>query len=388
MSHATLHNPRRGMLLITALLIAALLLAGCARTPETLPPPVTDVIPTTQPPTTSEIPATTSAPTDDPTPEPEITPTTPTPPAVVIGPENLGELETVDTITSEESGFMTWVGQGSLALASEQKVEIFQREPIERLADIEAGERPTVLAGCQSKDLVAWAGFDSHQIFLLDGLGQTEPVLLADMEGPVTSLAFSPDGEILAAAGYDNTITLFHVPTREQIDAWQFPSWITDLTFSPDGTQLAGVEAQAFTVHIWDAETGEELNRLLWEDHAAPVLYGVAFSPDWQKAAWVARGTVLVMDMQSGAEIAMLGHEDFVNSITWSPDSRLLVTSAAGTVGGQFSPALVVWDPNTGERLDMLVTSTPALEVAFSPDGSEMASLHTEGVVQIWGLQP
>jgi WD40 repeat protein len=387
MSQATVHKPRSFMLM-TALLIASLLLTGCDRTPGTLTPAVTDTIPATQPPTTSEIPATTSAPTDDPTAEPGSTPIPSPSPGDVIGPDNLGDLETIDSITSEETGFMTWVGEDSLALASEQKVQIFQREPIERLADIDAGERPTVLAGCPNKDLVAWAGYDSYQIFLLDELVQTEPVLLAEMEGPVTSLAFSPDGEILAAAGYDNTITLFHVPTREQIDAWQFPSWITDLTFSPDGTQLAGVEAQAFTVHIWDAKTGEELNRLLWEDHAAPVLYGVAFSPDWQKAAWVARGTVLVMDMNTGAEIAMMGHEDFVNSITWSPDSRLLVTSAAGTVGGQFSPLLVVWDPETGEQLDMLVTTTPAMEVAFSPDGSEMASLHSDGVVLIWGLQP
>ena len=112
------------------------------------------------------------------------------------------------------------------------------------------------------------------------------------------------------------------------------------------------------------------------------------FSPDWNRLAWVARGTVLIMDVISGYTLAELSHEDFVQAIAWSVDSSILATAAAGSSDGQLQPYVYLWDSSSGALLNKLSQPGSVLSMSFSPDGRELAVLSSGGALQVWKVSP
>jgi WD40 repeat protein len=96
-------------------------------------------------------------------------------------------------------------------------------------------------------------------------------------EDGVLSVAFSPDGQIVASVSCDETVRLWDAKTGEQVQKLEgHKSYVRSVAFSPDGRTLAsGADDQ--TVRLWDAKTGEQVQKL--EGHKSYVR-SVAFSPD------------------------------------------------------------------------------------------------------------
>src|SRR5258708_10883360 len=185
--------------------------------------------------------------------------------------------------------------------------------------------------------------------------------------GMVTSVAFSPDGGLLASASGDHTIKLWDPQTGEQLRTLEGHSdSVLSVAFSPDGGLLVSASRDD-TIKLWDPQTGEHLRTLEGHSHSVE---SVAFSPDGEllaSASW--DQTIKLWDPQTGEHLRTLeGHSDSVLSVAFSPDGGLMASAS-------LDHTIKLWDPQTGEHLRTLEGhSHSVLSVAFFPDGGLLTS--------------
>lgn len=193
-------------------------------------------------------------------------------------------------------------------------------------------------------------------------------------DGPVNSVAFSPDGATLSAASL-NVIGLWDTETWEEI-ATPKPLEVNgahSVAFSPDGKTLA---AAAGSVRLWDTATWDQIARLHTPSWRSRYLC-VAFSPDGATlAAGNTDGLVMLWDTATWEEIITLeaGHSMYVNSLAFSPDGTTLAAASS-------DHTVRVWDTASGVEITVLGTNGGLGDaVAFSPDGATLFASHSRDV--------
>ncbi len=196
----------------------------------------------------------------------------------------------------------------------------------------------------------------------------------------VYSVAFSPDAKTLASCSHDKTVKLWDVKTGTCLHTLPgHTNSVWSIAFSPDGGMLASGSNDQ-TVKLWDIRTFKCLNTL--QGHIKQVR-AVAFSPD---AKTLASGssdlTVRLWDVRTGDCSQILqGHTERVNSIAFSPDGKTLVS-------GSFDQTVKLWDIRTGTCLKTLQGHTHRVRsVAFSPDGEIFVSSSFDQTVRLWNVR-
>ncbi|MGH9193544.1 MAG: WD40 repeat domain-containing protein, partial [Acidimicrobiales bacterium] len=212
---------------------------------------------------------------------------------------------------------------------------------------------------------------------------------------PYMNVTWNPEGDLLAIAANDGRTGRATIVDRtgRQLAVWQEKpgTAIARLTFTPDSEQLVTTliptgppdPDEDDGVVIWDWHTGDVVPIIdTPAGIAVPSPTGHLVATTTRQAAPPFNGeTVDVWDLTTGRRVTTLAaNTGGVLALAFSADgSRLATGSLDGTVR--------IWDPSSGEQLLVLRGHYASVSsVAFSPDGSRLASVGVEGVMRVWAL--
>ena len=244
--------------------------------------------------------------------------------------------------------------------------------------------------------LLAVAG--SLGIRLLDAQTMEEIQFLET--GSVSDVAFSPDGKLLAS-GSHKTVRLWRVSDGKLLRSMEaLGGYARRVVFSPDGKLLA-CACKDGGLSVWRVTDGEALYTIEEHDHEHWTM-AVAFSPDGKLLASSYNRAVLLRRVSDGEVIRKLeghednlfdlllmasgrnvvqelrGHKDMILDLTFSPDGEMLASCGRDAL-------VALWRVSDGELLHILKRHTAIVEsVDFSPDGKLLASVDDDATIRVW----
>jgi WD40 repeat protein len=235
-----------------------------------------------------------------------------------------------------------------------------------------------VAAGYQDGRLVLWRTSDGNMLAATDA-----------HEHWLTDLSFSPGGDVVATGGGDGAIRLWRAadgaPLREIA---RIGTSVARLAFSPEGSSLAAVAKHKCI--LIRADSGAQVARIrspldrIWQRKR---IRAVAFAPDGRiLAIGDETGTVSLWRLPNAEFVATLapeetgGEVDWTNTVAFSSRGDLLAV-------GYRSGNVRFWDHAAGRHVADLRAARAAVSgLAFSPDGTMLATSSWDATVRLWGI--
>ena len=215
-------------------------------------------------------------------------------------------------------------------------------------------------------------------IWIYDAQTGNELSLLREENPYIDSIAFSPDGSMLAYASDDEYIRIYDTSNWQITKRFQSGNRYTGpVIFSPNGKILVSANSE-YNAEFWNVDTGEQVNTL--EGHSRTIT-SMAFSSDGQTfvtGSW--DRSIRLWDVSTGnLRTTFTKHSDGISRIIFYPDGRTF----AGVGYNQNGTHL--WDIETGDYLGIPEQPISSKSI-FSPDGSTMAIARGREL-RIWDVE-
>ncbi len=198
----------------------------------------------------------------------------------------------------------------------------------------------------------------------------------------ITALGWSKDGKILAIGGY-KTVRLVDPATGQTIkELGGCADKVHSVAFSPDGKMLAasgGPPSQMGEIVIWNVPGGDLVRRI---NGHADFIYSISWSPDNKNIASASYDKLAkIWDITSGAEVKTLkDHADAVYAIAYNPAGTLIATGSADR-------SVKVWDVASGKRIYTLAGHTDTVfSLAWNVAGNQLTSAGADKVLRTWNV--
>lgn len=262
------------------------------------------------------------------------------------------------------------------------------------------------------------------------------PIALWDTErGLVSTVAFSPDGALLATGNWDGEVKLWDIQTQRCVSKMKrfdvFEN-VSQIVFAHDGHRAAYSGRRYGIFYIWDSRTWEQGEKFTIEsvsEKGDSAFIPLSISPNGKLVACVtSENSFSLWNIEEGECIGnLVGHTDPIVALIFSPCGRYLISGdkkgilleweinkyslkkpisrftvlptdenarsrlklaysedgillAAGIHNGR----LIVWDVKCGNELEVLQSKKPFRNVNFSPTGSQLAMIVDIDKIQTW----
>lgn len=241
-------------------------------------------------------------------------------------------------------------------------------------------QRGPIRSLAYSPDGSILASGGNGQVILLSSVADGR--ILAHLEGHndwVRALAFSPDGRQLASAGWDDTVRLWALGRRPrqhmQLSGYVGGAW--SLAYSHDGALAAGAGDGTVRLH----RSLDDRNPLTVRAHRWPVS-AIVFSPDGQLLLTASHDRTLQTWSASWGhkQLTFTGHSDWVRSAHICPQG---LWAGSGADDGR----VLLWDLASGQEVAALVGhSAPVSVVQFCPHEGGLLSVGWDGTARLWDV--
>ncbi|NEP02285.1 MAG: NACHT domain-containing protein [Symploca sp. SIO2E9] len=203
--------------------------------------------------------------------------------------------------------------------------------------------------------------------------------VFAETFGGILSVAFSPDGKLLATGDMNSEIRLYQVGDWQQLFTLRgHTDWVASIAFSPDSSTLVTCSTDK-TIKLWNVSTGQCLNSLQGHDKG---IWSVSVSPDGQTLASGSDDkTIKIWDVSTGQCLKTLqGHNDMVRAVIFTPDGQILASAS-------MDRTLKLWDLSNDQCLRTFQGHDDVVwSATISPDGRLLASASADQTVRLWDI--
>lgn len=311
-------------------------------------------------------------------------------------PDNPNSAERVRDIAFSVNGLFLAVGRddGStqlIGLAKRQPLGYFtpDAQPAARIELSTSSENAS-----QDNNAVVSVAFSPDGLLLASGARDgavhiwTVPggreVLRISHPSPVSQIAFYPASNQFATASDDGHLRIFDITHASQVADFKCGDKIASISFSPDGNVIAALSTDGLT-SLFDSAQRKALRTMAGGDAG----FNLAFSKDSKRLATANGEFAFVWDLATGRQLLKATHAASSEELTpqqWivdaaiSPDGKLMAYAARGD---KFAH---VWNVETGRLVNELKHDSAVAAVAFNGDGTELGTGSYDGTARVWEL--
>jgi len=278
-------------------------------------------------------------------------------------------------------------------LREEAKREADASSPLDSVPSTTSPERPpefgVVVQSQKAIRTVACSPFGDDVAFggeegviYLWNFQSRETRVLGASEGPVSSVAYSPNGVLIASANEGrSSVRVWDLRSGEMLDLGECGEQSPSIAFSPGGKSLACASAESTGVlRVWNLQTGQM--RVL--RHPAGGSSSISFSPDGKliAAADATRmnSAIRVWDLETGTARTIGTSRRLITSVAFSADGKSVAS-------GSWDETLCLWDVQTGQARVLGKNCSCICCLAFSPLGEKIAACSLDGRIRVWNLE-